>query len=87
MATQQELIEARAKFETALQEYIRLTRPDVGNVFVQDYVITTASESMDPGHENITYLNHVNRVGMPTYACVGLLDTGLAYYREAGRTE
>lgn len=84
MTTPAELLAARVKLEQALQDYVRLTRDDVGNVFVQDYVIAVASESMDEGHSNVTYFNHMNRIAMPIYAVVGLLDNCLGYYREAG---
>jgi hypothetical protein len=79
--------EARSKLENALMEYVRITRPDVGNVFVQDYVIACASESMDPGQENVTYFNHLNRAGMPTYGVVGLLDSAVTFYRKEGQPD
>lgn len=87
MATQAELLKARVELEQALQNYIRLTRDDVGNMFVQDYVIACASESMDEGHSNITYFNHMNRIAMPIYSVVGLLGACTDYYRKAGRHE
>jgi hypothetical protein len=79
MTSVEEVAKARHTLEQALQEYVRLTR-DLPNVFIQDYVILTASESMEPGHENITYLNHLNRMGMPIYSVVGLLESGKTYY-------
>lgn len=87
MTNPKELLEARVKLEQALQDYIRLTRDDVGNMFVQDYVIAVASESMDEGQSNVTYFNHLNRIAMPVYSVVGLLDNCLMYYRRAGRHE
>jgi hypothetical protein len=84
MATPEEIREVRQKLEAALQDYVRLTREDVGNVFVQDYVIAVASESMDPGYENTTLFNHLNRPSMALYSVVGLLDSATGYYKRVG---
>jgi len=84
MATPEEIREVRQKLETALQDYVRLTREDVGNVFVQDYVIAVASESMDPGYENVTLFNHLNRPSMALYSVVGLLESAKGYYTRLG---
>jgi len=84
MATTEELREARQKLEAALQDYIRLTREDVGNVFVQDYVLAVASESMDPGYENTTLFNHLNRPSMALYSVIGLLESAKGYYTRLG---
>lgn len=85
MPSIEEVAKARRELEEALQTYVRTTR-DLPNMFVQDYVIIVASESMEPGHENITYFNHMNRQAMPLYGVVGLLDSGIKYYRESGTT-
>jgi len=77
-----EIVEARKELEAALQRYVRATR-DLDNMFVQDYVLVVASESMEPGHENITYFNHINRVAMPIYAVQGLLLSAAGYYQRA----
>jgi hypothetical protein len=84
MAKPEEVRGAREKLEAALQDYIRLTRDDVGNVFVQDYVIAVASESMDPGFENTTLFNHLNRPSMALYSVIGLLESAKGYYTRIG---
>jgi hypothetical protein len=78
----QEVAKKRAVLEAALQDYIRSTR-DLPNMFVQDYVIIAASESMEPGHENVTYFNNINRLAMPIYSVLGLLESARGYYRKA----
>lgn len=77
---------ARKQLEEALQEYVRLSRDGVDNVFVQDYVIAVASESMMPGYENVTLFNHLNRPAMPLYGVLGLLESARGYYRKAAGT-
>ena len=52
-------------------------------MFVQDYVIIAASESMEPGHENVTYCNNISRLAMPIYSVLGLLESARGYYRKA----
>lgn len=74
-------LEVRENLEKAISEYVRASRPDLENMFVQDYVIAIASECMDEGHENVTYFNHLNRPGMPGYSVVGLLDMSITYFR------
>lgn len=78
------LLECRAKLEAALQDYVRASRPEPGNMFVQDYVLAVASESMDPGYSNVTFFNHMNRPGMPVYAAIGLIDNCMGFYKQAG---
>lgn len=81
MATPEEFASARAALEAALTNYVRLHREDTENhMFIQDYVILAASESMEPGKENTTYHNCINRSMMARYAIVGLLHSGLRYY-------
>lgn len=73
--------EAKAALETALTNYMRLNRDDEDNqLFIQDYVILLASESMEPGKENITYHDCINRSMMAKYSIIGLLHSGLGYY-------
>jgi hypothetical protein len=78
------LIEKRQALEHALQEYVRAARVEPGNMFVQDYVLAVASESMDEGYSNVTFFNHMNRPGMAIYQAVGLLHNCLGYYEGAG---
>ena len=83
MPTSEEMSKARAELEAALTNYIRLSRDDTENhMFVQDYVMLVASESMEPGKENITYHNCFNRQMMSQYAVIGLLHSGLKYYNK-----
>lgn len=74
--------EAKTRFEAALQDYIIASYDEPGNMFVQDYVICIASESMDEGNSNITYHNYACRPGMAAYAVIGLLDAGQHYFRK-----
>jgi hypothetical protein len=83
MPNVEEIRAARVKLEEAMQDYIRLTRDGVENVFVQDYVIAVASESMQPGYENVTLFNHLNRPAMPLYTVLGLLESAKIYYHKA----
>jgi len=78
----QEVLKARRELEIALQNYVQTTR-DLPNMFIQDYVIICASESMEPGHENVTYFNNINRPAMAIYSVLGLLDSARGYYRRA----
>lgn len=82
-----EIYEARRNLEAALQAYVRLLRPQLKNMYVQDYVMIVASEAMDPGHENITYMNAVNRENMAQYAVKGLLHSGLESYTRSFNNE
>lgn len=81
MATHQEMDEARRDFENALQRWVRFSREDdEGLFFIQDYAVTVASESMEPGQENMTYMNFIARPNMPGYSVVGLLKSALHYW-------
>lgn len=83
MATNDEIYAARKEVEESVQKLVRLTYDGtVGNMYVQDFVICVASESMDPGHENTTYMNNFNRLGMAKYQCMGLLVSALKKYSD-----
>lgn len=75
-----ELAQAKEELEAALQKWVRVSRENDANFFIQDYVISVSSESMAPGQENMTYLNFFNRPGMATYQVVGLMRTAEHYW-------
>jgi hypothetical protein len=80
--------QAKAALEAALTNYMRFNRDDDNNqLFIQDYVILLASESMEPGKENITYHDCINRSMMAKYSIVGLLHSGLGYYNGCSHNE
>lgn len=80
MATPDEVRTAYTNLETAIQDYVRLTR-NIDNMFVQDFVVIVASESMEPGYESMTFSNCINRSQMALYSIMGLIDAGKQYYR------
>lgn len=80
---QRKMFEARDKLQAAMQEMISLSyEPDgVGHMYVQDWVLCVASESMQPGHGNKTFLCNFSREGMPTYQIIGLLGSAKRRYQ------
>lgn len=84
---EEQIIEARQEFEAALQKWVRLSRGDKGYFFIQDYAVAVSSESMEPGQENMTYMNSIARPGMAGYQVVGLLQSSLHNWLFGSRNE
>jgi hypothetical protein len=76
----EDLAQAKQELEAALQKWVRVSRDNDENFFIQDYSIAVSSESMAPGLENMTYMNFFNRPGMPGYQVVGLLRMAEHYW-------
>lgn len=88
MSNDKELAQAREEFEAAMQKWVRLSRDDDNNYFfIQDYSIAVSSESMEPGFENMSYMNFITRPGMAGYSVVGLLKSALHFWLHQGYKE
>lgn len=82
------MIKARDDLYNALTEMVRMSREDEeGYLFVQDWAIVCASESMEPGKENFTFTNVFARPGMSQYAVVGLHEVASHSYMNAAKLE
>lgn len=81
----QKVLEARQRLESAITDIIRLVREDdEGSIFLQDYAMVTACESMKPGMENFTLTNTLCRVGMSAYSVIGMHNQAANYYLNGG---
>jgi hypothetical protein len=79
--------EAREKLEAALQEWVRLSRENDEHMFIQDYTISVSAESMEPGKENMNFMNFICRPNMASYQVVGLLRAAEHYWLNQGHRE
>lgn len=80
MSDEKAMASAKDRLEAALQEWVRLSRDNDENIFIQDYAIVVSSESMEPGKGHLTFLNSYCRENMAAYQVVGLLRTGENYW-------
>jgi len=84
MTPEEEILKARQQLEAAIQTIVRVSRDNDQNIFIQDWALVVCSESMEPGKENLTYTNTINRTGMASYQVIGLHQVGAHYYLNAG---
>lgn len=87
MADLEKYTKARKEMEEAMQNFFRVVHDDdEGHMFLQDWAIILAGESMDPGQENKTFTHRTCRQGMSRYAVVGLATDLLDTFKNLGRT-
>lgn len=86
MTKDEEYAKARDQLEQAIQEMVRISREDDESfLFLQDYVIMTACESMEPGQGNMTFTNTITRPGMSVYSVIGLHQQAIHHYLHSSK--
>ena len=87
MSTDKEakMIEARERLFAAMHDMLNLSYEDegIGNMYITDWVLCVAAESMQPGHSDKTFLINFARQGMATYQTTGLLGNALKRYENS----
>lgn len=87
MPSDNDLLNAQAKLEAALTDYLRYIKGDTeGIYFLQDYVIGLVSENMAPGNSNKTFFNFTAPPGRAKYLVRGLLTEAMDYFKSTTRT-
>ena len=72
---------ALEELEVAITNFVRASRDEeeVGTLYVNDYVLAVASESMNDS--NHTYFNFIRPKGISKYQTRGLLTEAMHQYR------
>ncbi len=59
----------------AVQNYFEAARPNLSNLYVHDWTLMIAGESLDD--TNTTYMSRASRSGISSYTVMGLLESAM----------
>lgn len=73
---EERMTEARDRLATAMHDMLKVSyeKDGLDHMYVTDWVLCVAAESMQPGYGDKTFLINFTRAGMATYQITGLLD-------------